>query len=129
MKLVLAALLVLGIVVARRVHVQWQARQQVAAVGFRRVPPELLAGAERTWLVFTGASGAGDTPVHDELARHDPTARVVTLDARKEPHLAEALEVRTIPTVVLADRSGDVQAHLVGAPAVRNYLAARSDTA
>lgn len=126
MKLVLAALLVLGIVVARRVHVQWQARQQVAAVGFRRVPPELLAGAERTWLVFTGA---GDTPVHDELARHDPTARVVTLDARKEPHLAEALEVRTIPTVVLADRSGDVQAHLVGAPAVRNYLAERSDTA
>lgn len=138
MKLVLAALIVVGLVVGRRLYVQWQARQPpegrgrhsvLAAARFRRVPSELLAGAERTWVVFTTPGVADADAVHRQLDLHDPGARVVTVDARREPHLAEALEVRSYPTAVLADRHGDVQAHLVGAAAVRDYLVARPSTA
>lgn len=131
MKLLLAGLIVVALVVGRRLYVQWQARQQavLTAARQRRVPPELLAGADRTWVVFTTPGVLESGAVHEALERHDPAARVVTVDARREPHLAAALAVRSYPTTVLADRRGDVQAHLVGAAAVRDYLVARPSTA
>lgn len=129
MKLVLVVAIVLGLIIGRRLYVQYQARLQAPTAITRRVPPELLDGAARTWIVFTTPLCASCGPVRDQLAADDPSARIVTVDATREPHLAEAFEVRSAPTVVLADARGEVQARLVGAPAVRNYLAARPSTA
>lgn len=128
MKFVVVAAIVLGLIIGRRIYVQWKARLQAPVVASRRVPPELLDGADRTWIVFTTPYCATCGPVRDRLAMDDPTARVVTVDATREPHLADAFEVRSAPTVLLADARGDVQARLVGAPAVRDYFAARSET-
>ena len=128
MKFVVVAAIVLGLIIGRRIYVQWKARLQAPVVAARRVPPELLDGADRTWIVFTTPYCATCGPVRDRLATDDPTARVVTVDATREPHLADAFEVRSAPTVLLADARGHVQARLVGAPAVRDYLAARSET-
>lgn len=128
MKLVLVAAILVGLVIARRAYVSHRARLQAPVPISRRVPPELLDGAARTWIVFTTPLCASCGPVRDQLATDDPTARVITVDATREPHLAEAFEVRSAPTVVLADRRGEVRARLVGAPAVRNYLASRSET-
>jgi thioredoxin-related protein len=76
--------------------------------------------------VFTTPYCASCGPVKASLAEVDPAAEIVTVDATREPHLADAFAVRSAPTVLLADRAGEVQARLVGAPAVRNYLSART---
>ena len=129
MKFVIVVAIVLGLILGRRLYVQHTARLQVPATITRRVPPELLSGAERTWIVFTTPLCASCGPVKDQIELEDPSARIITVDATREPHLADAFEVRSAPTVVLADARGEVQARLVGAPAVRNYLAARPSTA
>ena len=123
MKLVIVAVIVLGLVVARRLYVQHQARLRAAAGPDRRVPAELLGGADRTWVVFTTPYCASCGPVKEQLATDDPESNIVTVDATREPHLADAFAVRSAPTVLLADAVGNVQARLVGAPAVRDYLA------
>ena len=87
-----------------------------------RVPAALLAGAERTWVLFTTPYCASCGPVEQHLRAADPVARVVKVDATAEPHLASAFRVRTAPTVVLADADGSVQARLVGADAVRRAV-------
>lgn len=129
MKFVLVAAIVLGLILGRRLYVQYQARLQAPVNVTRRVPPELRSGAERTWIVFTTPMCASCGPVKEQIELEDPLSRIITIDATREPHLAEAFDVRTAPTVVLADATGEVQARLVGAPAVRNYLAARPSTA
>jgi thioredoxin-like negative regulator of GroEL len=83
----------------------------------------LLDGADRTWVVFTTPFCAACGPVKEQLASDDPMANIVTVDATREPHLADAFGVRTAPTVLLAGADGEVKARLVGAPAVRDYLA------
>lgn len=124
MKLLVVAVIVVGFVIGKRMHVQRQRRlQRPPARPLPRVPSELLAGADRTWVVFTTPYCASCGPLKEQLAADDPMARVVTVDATREPHLADAYEVRSAPTVLLADRAGAVQARLVGAPAVRDYLA------
>ena len=87
-----------------------------------RVPAALLAGADRTWVLFTTPYCASCGPVEDHLRAADPDARVVKVDATREPHLADAFRVRTAPTIVLADAEGRVQQRLVGAEAVRQAL-------
>ena len=129
MKLAIVAAIVVGLVVGRRIYVQWRARQQRTPDRLPRVPDELLAGADRTWVVFTTPYCASCGPLKEQLAREDPAARVVTVDATREPHLADAFSVRSAPTVLLADGSGEVSARLVGAPAVRDYLASLPETA
>ena len=127
MKLLVVALIVVGLVVGRRVYVQWLARQQRGpSTPTPRVPSELLGDADRTWVVFTTPFCASCGPVKESLAVHDPQAEIVTVDATREPRLADTFAVRSAPTVLLADRVGDVQARLVGAPAVRDYLSART---
>ena len=129
MKFVLVAAIVLGLILGRRLYVQYQARLQAPVQVTQRVPPELLSGAERTWIVFTTPLCASCGPVKEQIELEDPSGRIITIDATREPHLAEAFDVRTAPTVVLADATGEVRARLVGAPAVRDYLAARPSTA
>ena len=126
MKFLVVAVIVLGLVVGRRMYVQWQARLQRPQESSPRVPNELLGDADRTWVVFTTPFCASCDPVKTQLADQDPAADIVTVDATKEPHLADAFAVRSAPTVLLADRGGHVQARLVGAPAVRDYLSART---
>jgi hypothetical protein len=122
MKWIVVASLAIGLVLARRIYGQWQASLQSAAPRHPRMPEELLQGSSRTWVVFTTPYCASCGPVKDQLAAADPDARVVTVDATREPHLANAYAVRSAPTVLLADAAGDVQARLVGAQAVRDYF-------
>jgi hypothetical protein len=124
-KFVVVALIVAGLVIAKRMYVQYQARLQrgPGRHALPAVPASLLDGADRTWVVFTTPYCASCGPVKEQLAADDPGARIVTVDATREPHLADAFAVRSAPTVLLADAFGAVQARLVGAPAVRDYLA------
>ena len=126
MKFVVVAVIVLALLVGRRMYVQWQAGLQRAPRESPRVPAQLLGDSERTWVVFTTPFCASCGPVKEQLARQDPAAEIVTVDATREPHLADVFAVRSAPTVLLADRDGTVQARLVGAPAVRDYLSART---
>jgi thioredoxin family protein len=89
------------------------------------VPAALLEGAERTWVVFTTPYCASCGPVEDHLRAADPGARIVKVDATREPGIADAFRVRTAPTLVLADAAGRVQQRLVGAEAVRQALPRR----
>ena len=126
MKFAVVAAIVLALIVGRRMYVQWQARLQRHPASSPRVPSELLGDADRTWVVFTTPFCASCGPVKEQLAELDPSSEIVTVDATREPRLADAFAVRSAPTVLLADRGGNVQARLVGAPAVRDYLAART---
>ena len=126
MKFVVVAAIVLALIVGRRMYVQWQARLQRHPASSPRIPSELLGDADRTWVVFTTPFCASCGPMKEQLAEQDPLAEIVTVDATREPRLADAFAVRSAPTVLLADRGGNVQARLVGAPAVRDYLSART---
>ena len=123
MKLTLVAAIVILMILGRRLHVQRQLRLQKPQDRSPRVPRALLDGADRTWVVFTTPFCAACGPVKEQLASDDPMANIVTVDATREPHLADAFGVRTAPTVLLAGADGEVKARLVGAPAVRDYLA------
>jgi hypothetical protein len=126
MKLLVVAAIVVGLVVAKRMYVQRQARLQQPVATSRPVPPELLGDGDRTWVVFTTPYCASCGPVKEQLAAQDPSAHIATVDATREPRLADAFAVRSAPTVLLADADGAVRARLVGAPAVRDYLSART---
>lgn len=89
-----------------------------------RLPAHLVEGAGRTWVVFTTPYCASCGPVTDRLRSEDPGARVAVVDAMAEPALADAFRIRSAPTVLLADADGMVQARLVGAAAVDDYLQA-----
>lgn len=90
------------------------------------VPAELLDGADRTWVLFTTPWCASCGPVEEQLRASDPGARVVKVDATRQPALAGTFSVRTAPTVLLADGQGQVQARLVGIEAVSRYVLAGS---
>jgi hypothetical protein len=103
----------------------YRQRRQAAARPRRPLPPvpaRLLAGAERTWVVFTTPYCASVGLVEAQLRAHDPGARLVEIDATLEPYLARAFDVRRAPTVLLADATGRVQARLVGTEGVDAYV-------
>ena len=125
MKFVVVAVIILGLIVGRRMYVQWQARlQRPPAKRSPRVPSELLGRGDRTWVVFTTPYCASCEPVRERLAAADPAAAVLTIDATRRSDLAGAFRVRTAPTTLLADGDGRVLARLVGADAVADYLRA-----
>jgi thiol-disulfide isomerase/thioredoxin len=123
MKYALVAAIVIVLILGRRLHLQRQSAHQTPRSRWPDVPAVLLAGADRTWVVFTTPYCAACGPVKEQLGTDDPGARIVTVDATREPQLADAFAVRSAPTVLLADAGGVVKARLVGAPAVRNYFA------
>ena len=122
MKLVVVAVFLVGFVLARRLYLGWKAGLHTEERDHPLVPTELVDGAERTWIVFTTPLCASCEPVKEQLAASDPRARVVSVDATREPALADAFYVRSAPTVLLADGAGEVKERLVGAAAVRRYL-------
>jgi len=107
----------------RRLYQQWRAGLHNESRTVPRLPSDLIGGAERAWVVFTTPYCATCEPVKQRLAAHDPDARVITVDATREPHLANAFHVRAAPTVLGADSSGEVHTRLVGADAVLAYVA------
>jgi len=119
LRLAVVALLVAGLVAGRLLYRRWRQRIENDTEAVPRLPADLLDGAERTWVVFTTPLCASCGPVTERL---QPGGRVVTVDATKEPALAEAFRIRSAPTVLLADASGRVQARLVGVAAVDAYL-------
>ena len=119
MRLAVAAVLVAGLVVARLLYRRWRRRIENDTDALPRLPADLLGGAERTWVVFTTPYCASCGPVADRL---EGDGRVVVVDATVEPALAEAFRIRSAPTALLADASGDVHARLVGVAAVERYL-------
>ena len=122
---VVVLVLLFAVALAARLYRQWRLRVQTAQPDHPTMPATLLAGAERTWVIFTTPFCASCGPVAERLEASDPGARVVKVDATREPHLADAFSVRSAPTVLLADGEGQVQARLVGAEAVESYVASR----
>lgn len=118
--LVVAVLVML--VVARALARRWRRGLQHQRRPVPDIPADLVSGAERTWVVFTTPYCASCGPVKERLSASDPGARVVTVDATRHPALANAFDVRSAPTAVLADRAGRAQARLVGAAAVNGWL-------
>lgn len=116
--------LLLAVVVAARRYEQWRLGVRSAQPVHPLIPAALWAGAERTWVVFTSPFCATCGPVSERLQASDPGARVVKVDATAEPGLADAFSIRSAPTVLLADGQGRVQARLVGADAVEEYVSA-----
>ena len=105
--------------------VLWRRRQRSIAAGPAEHPPvprSLLDGSDRTWVLFTTPWCASCGPVEERLRASDPDARVIKVDATREPELAGAFSVKSAPTALLADRDGRVQARLVGAAAVDRYV-------
>ncbi len=123
---VVVLVLLFAVALAARLYKQWRAGVQTARPDHPTVPEALRAGAERTWVVFTSPFCATCGPVADRLQASDPAARVVKVDATRDPQLADAFKIRSAPTVLLADGAGNVTARLVGAEAVTDYVAARS---
>jgi hypothetical protein len=111
-----------ALILAKRLYRQWRARVATETRPVPRLPADLLDGATRTWVVFTTPMCASCDPVIEQLRAAEPDARVVKVDATREIPLADAFHIRTAPTVLLADASGEVQTRLVGAGAVGRYV-------
>lgn len=118
---VIVIALLFAIALAGRLYRAWRAGLQAERPAHPRVPESILAGAARTWVVFTSPYCATCGPVEARIRASDPEARVVKIDATREPHLAGAFAIRSAPTVLLADGAGNVTARLVGAEAVESY--------
>jgi len=120
------ALMVVAVLVALALgtglYRRWRHRVVTDRPAHPRVPEALREGAARTWVVFTTPWCASCGPVTERLRASDPSARVVTVDATRDPALAGAFSVRRSPTVVLADDRGRVTARLVGAAEVERYV-------
>jgi len=114
---ILVLLLLVPPIYRQRRRASTQARRPLPAV-----PGRLVAGAERTWVVFTTPYCASVGSVEAQLRAHDPGARLVEIDATLEPYLAQEFDVRRAPTVLLADATGRVQARLVGTEGVDAYV-------
>jgi hypothetical protein len=123
MRLVLVLALLAALAVARWLYRRWVQDVRSDAAPVPRLPAEIVAGADRTWVLFTTPWCATCAVVEDELRAREPGSRVVKVDATRDLALADAFRVRAAPTVLLADGRGDVQARLVGVEAVRAYAA------
>lgn len=123
LRLAVVAVVIALFVVARYAYGRWRAGLQSEARPHPKLPAELLDGAARTWVVFTTPLCASCGPARAHLAASDPDARIVTIDATRRPELADAFHVRSVPTVLLTDHTGDIHERLVGAAAVRDYAA------
>lgn len=121
-RLLVVAVLVAAFAVAPLLHRRRLQRLDARPAPATALPPALVAGAHRTWVLFTTPWCATCGPVEERLRAHDPDARIVRVDATEERELAGAMGVRRAPTVLLADSSGNVRTRLVGPEAVDRYV-------
>jgi hypothetical protein len=122
-RVVVVIVILFAIALVARLYKAWRAGIRTEQPAHPRVPETLLAGAARTWLLFTSPYCATCGPVEARL--RETGSHVVKIDATSEPHLADAFRIRSAPTVLLADGAGNVVARLVGAEAVTEYVASR----
>src|SRR5207237_9026432 len=90
---ILVLLLLVPPIYRQRRRASTQARRPLPAV-----PARLLAGAERTWVVFTTPYCASVASVEAHLRAHDPGARPGETHATLDPCLAPESDVRPAPT-------------------------------
>ncbi|MGI8776010.1 MAG: hypothetical protein ACR2LJ_01135 [Acidimicrobiales bacterium] len=117
--------LAFGVLLVTRLYRTWRAGVVADRPDHPLVPAALRGQAERTWVMFTTPYCATCGPAEESLRAADPGARVVRVDATREPLLADAFRVRSAPTAVLADADGHVQVRLVGAEAVHRWASTR----
>jgi|SRR5579862_1795727 len=113
----------LGLRAWRQRHSPWRAGS--AGLGPARwplVPAAVLRGADRTWVVFTAPRCEPCLALAERLRAAEPLSQVTEIDLRREPRLAEAFRVDSLPAVLLANRYGEVEQRLVGLAAVRHLL-------
>ena len=72
---------------------------------------------------FCGAC-ARTRSVLAEAVRHLPDARVAEIDVAREPALAESLDIRATPTVIIRDDTGTEVFRAEGVPTVPQVLTA-----
>src|SRR6266851_5238759 len=133
----LVLLVVFGLLMAWRMwRQQGSPARRAAAPGIRRlrrrrrsktlplVPAALLRGADRTWVLFTRPGCDEARQVEERLRTTEPDSQVTLVDASREPRLAEAFGVRQLPTTLLANRYGQVEARLVGLRAIEEFIEA-----
>jgi hypothetical protein len=100
-----------------------------AATGDERwpvLPAELASPGQATWVIFTTPLCVSCDAVRADLVAHDPTTRVLTVDATERPDLSDRYGVRRAPTTILAAPDGRITERLVGPEAVRDHLRAGS---
>ena len=117
---VVVLVILFAIALVARLYKAWRSGLRAERPDHPLVPASLLAGAARTWVLFTSPYCATCGPIEARLRATG--SRVVKIDATREPHLAGAFRIRTAPTVLLADGAGNVTARLVGAEAVTEYV-------
>jgi hypothetical protein len=86
------------------------------------LPSELSAAGEPTWVIFTTPLCVSCDAVRADLVAHDPTSRVLTVDATERPDLSDRYGVRRAPTTILAAPDGRIVERLVGPEAVRDHF-------
>ena len=116
MKFLIVAVVVFVVVAGKIVHRRWKIGLQ-RPVDHPRLPTELAGG----WVVFTTPYCATCEPVKDRLRSLDPATPLHTVDATREPRLADAFKIKSAPTALLSDDRGQVRERLVGAAAVTSY--------
>jgi hypothetical protein len=121
-RLAIVVALVAAFVLARVAYRRWRAGVHAESRAVPALPDHLVAGAARTWVVFTTPWCASCDTVTSHLSTAEPDSRVVKVDATRHVDLADAFHIRTAPTVLLADALGTVQQRLVGAAAVSDYV-------
>ncbi len=122
LRLLIVVVLAFGVLLVARLFRQWRGRVRTETPATPLIPLSIRAGAERTWVIFTTPLCATCGPIADRLRATEPDANVVTIDAIAQPRLSHAFQVRSAPTVLLADGDGRVQARLVGAEAFERYV-------
>jgi hypothetical protein len=115
-KLLIVAAVVFVVIAGKVIHRRWKVGLQ-RPVAHPRLPTELAGG----WVVFTTPYCATCEPVKEQLRAVDPSAPLHTVDATREPRLADAFKIRSAPTALLSDGRGEVRERLVGAAAVAAY--------
>lgn len=84
--------------------------------------PVRFRGSGRTWVVFATEYCATCGPVVERLGRLHPADTVVKILVEDEPALAESFSVRTAPTVLEVDPSGEVAHSVAGTEPVLAYV-------
>jgi len=78
------------------------------------VPASLLRGADRTWVVFSTPDCVEGRQIAALLRSRHPGTQVSEVDCTERPDLAARFDVRRHPTVLLANRYGQVEDRVVG---------------
>jgi hypothetical protein len=112
----LIVLALAAIVLAVALLLRARARRAASALVGQPVPEPLRArlGASPAIVYFYGPHCGSCIQQARELDALEPACRIVRLDATREPALADALRVATVPATAVVDRAGRLRALNLG---------------